>query len=404
MRMNPNQFVQKRGEELDAKRFISVGPGGLYDTRNSSMVSGSAAPETELAKYQSQRDALKSAMDGAKNRGEPATYISGLQDKLDETNDKISLLSKGKPNSSMVERSTKTLTGLLAKRDAGEPLTHQDYIDAIGAQGAIESNTHAVVDPNTGTVTYVQNTVPNEYSVQTLFGKGARPSQQPTGGISTNPVPGQVTQSQAGNAKVTTIQGQGARPAEAEVKVLSEGDALKGQLVDIGTLFRPQWTGPIAGRVGAFKQSSTGNASEPGRADFIAKSQVYYDRTVKFITGAQMSEVETKRLIKEIPNPNDPPDVFQAKLKSAQSIIDYTVKAYQQNMRQGGVRVIGGNTVSPNQAAQPYGNQGPIVKPYTGTSGQSNLNPPVNVMTATNPQTGERVQSLDGGKSWQPMQ
>jgi hypothetical protein len=137
-----------------------------------------------------------------------------------------------------------------------------------------------------------------------------------------------------------------AKPGEAELKVLSEGDALRGHLQDLDKLYKPDFVGPISGRLGYAAAATIGN--EPQRAEFIAQANLYKNRLIKFITGAQMSEVETKRLINEIPDALDPPATFEAKRKISEKNIDYVNTAYQQNMKQGGVRRIGGNPVSPN--------------------------------------------------------
>lgn len=59
--------------------------------------------------------------------------------------------------------------------------------------------------------------------------------------------------------------------------------------------------------------------------------------------------------------------------------------------------------IAPDQASNlldvPYGGMVKGKKPQTGTTTQ--LSQPV---TATNPKTGQKIQSLDGGKTWQPVQ
>ena len=240
-------------------------------------------------------------------------------------------------NDTQYERALAGLKELYLAKQEGKKLSGKDYANAIGHASAIESTSRAVQDPNTGQITFISNVVPDLFSVKSLFGN-APPVHTGQFGAT----------SRIGNQRVTVIPGPGARPGEAEVKVLSEGDALRGILADTKKLFNPDWVGPVAGRYGEIRQKYIGQ-NEPGRAEFIAKSNQYKNRLIKFITGAQMSEVETTRLINEIPDPNDPPSTYQAKLKTSNDNIDYVMRAYQQNMQQGNIRPIGGNPVSPNQ-------------------------------------------------------
>lgn len=299
--------------------------------------------QTTLGKLQNERKVLATAY------GETHPLVQQYDDKIQK---EIS----NRENSTQYERSTQGLTGLLGKKSRGEPLTQQDYIDALGWQAAIESTSRAVQDPNTGQVTFISNAVPDPYSVKALFGNAPQ-------------TPGkQGATTRFGNQNVTVVPGPGARPAEAEIKVLSEGDALRGILADTRQLFNPKWVGPLAGRVGDIKQQYIGQ-DEPGRAEFIAKSNQYKNRLIKFITGAQMSEVETKRLINEIPGPLDPPSTYEAKLKTSNDNIDYVMRAYQQNMKQGNIRPVGGNPVSPSQVEvkQPAPNAVTKPTPLTNT-------------------------------------
>lgn len=296
--------------------------------------------QSPLGKLQNERKAL------AQQLGEAHPLVQQYDDRIKKE-------INYKENNTQYERSTQGLTGLLGKKSRGEKLTQQDYIDALGWQAAIESTSRAVQDPNTGQVTFISNAVPDAYSVKALFGN-APPTSSGKQGATTR----------FGNQNVTVIPGPGARPAEAEIKVLSEGDALRGILADTRKLFNPAWVGPVAGRVGDIKQQYIGQ-DEPGRAEFIAKSNQYKNRLIKFITGAQMSELETKRLINEIPGPLDPPSTYQAKLKTSNDNIDYVMRAYQQNMKQGNIRQIGGNPVSPSQGVEVKSPAKPIAKEKT---------------------------------------
>lgn len=213
--------------------------------------------------------------------------------------------------------------------EAGQTVTNEDkqkaslYYNFLNQPKMDQSG--AILQPSLG----------NQFDPSSNFGR--QPAAAPQG------VPGGPQPTVLPGGRGTVTPGQ-VKPGEAEMKLLSESDALKGHLQDLDKRYKPDWVGPLSGRFGAL-QAATAGAS-PERSDFMAQAALYKNRLIKFITGAQMSEAETSRLIREIPDTNDPPTTFEAKRKISEANIDYVTKAYQQNMRQAGVRQIGGNPVS----------------------------------------------------------
>jgi hypothetical protein len=320
---NPSNQAQLRQKETQA--LLNSGIPELQklgdERRKADRIDPALAPEGE--KY---RLALEQAMQS----GDPKA-IKDAQDNYDlwkQTQEKKSLA-----NSSTMERAHQTLIGLTLKKENGEKLTREDILNARQAQSIIEAQSTATRDPNTGAITMVQNRAPDEYSVDSLLGN-VRPK-----------VTGEV--GHTGGKTVAVLEGPGARPSEGEMTKLSSTDALKGVMADVEKDFKPEYVGPIAGRVGNVLGATIGNSPEQAR--FRAKMTLYKNRLIKIITGAQMSEQEVPRLMAEIPNELDPSTNFLEKWRAAIENIDYEIKAYKQNMQQGNVRQIGGNPVSPNQ-------------------------------------------------------
>ena len=163
-----------------------------------------------------------------------------------------------------------------------------------------------------------------------------------------------------GGGRGTITPGE-AKPGEAELKILSESDALRQHLKDLDKSFKDEYVGPAAGRVGGLRQSMGGllvPELSQNEADFRAQAALYKNRLIKFVTGAQMGEAETKRLINEIPDANDPPTTFKAKRDISEKNIEYVTKAYQRNMERAGIRIIGGtNSTAPSGPRLPTSSQ-----------------------------------------------
>ena len=329
----------------------------------------------------------------AKKSGDPAR-IEMAQKNYDLV--AAGLEKKSEPNSSTMERAHQTLIRLKLKNENGEKMTREDILNARQAQSIIESQSTATRDPNTGTITMVQNRVPDDYSVDSLLGN-VRPKS--TGEVG-----------HTGGKTVSVIDGPGARPSDAEMKILSEGDVLNQTLTELQKTFNKEFTGPVAGRVGSIVGATFGNPND--RAEFIANAAIYKNRTIKFITGAQMSESETARLINEIPDVNDPPATFEAKMKVAKRNQELVIAAYKKNMQQGNIRPIGGNDLStptnPALSAVPGASQLPNPAAPNQPALQNVSPPPVSppppassISKAPALQTPSSAIDVGGWKVWQ---
>jgi len=258
---------------------------------------------------------------------------AGQTSTADQIAERIKKLNSSE--NSQTQEMIQYITDIKRRIAAGESVSQQEKDKAVMSYRYLTQprmdQSGAVIQPSFG----------NEYDPSTGFGRQPQPAP---GGVPGGPAP---TVLPGGRGTVTPGQ---VKPGEAEIKVLSESDALKGHLQDLDQKYKPEYVGPLAGRAGAFGAAfgtkETGTALSPERSEFIAQAALYKNRLIKFITGAQMGEAETARLIKEIPDANDPPTTFEAKRKISETNIDYVTKAYQQNMTQAGVRKIGGNPVT----------------------------------------------------------
>ena len=97
----------------------------------------------------------------------------------------------------------------------------------------------------------------------------------------------------------------------AERTSIAEGEAAIDSLNNIKSLFDEKFVGPIAGRAGTVGELFGANPQE--QSSFIAATAAFKNQIIKEITGAQMSEVEAKRILKQVPDVNNPPTVWMAR-------------------------------------------------------------------------------------------
>lgn len=96
-------------------------------------------------------------------------------------------------------------------------------------------------------------------------------------------------------------------------KSVSELNTVIGTINDIGTLWKPDFTSQVTGRTGAVREF-TGDISTE-EVQFRQKLKDVTDQLLRARSGAAITEGEYNRLAKMLPQPTDPPNVFQAKLE-----------------------------------------------------------------------------------------
>ena len=79
---------------------------------------------------------------------------------------------------------------------------------------------------------------------------------------------------------------------------------------------KDDWIGPIAGRVSKGKITVPGLNVDPDLAEFSADTATLKNAVIKATTGAAMSEPEAQRIMEQIPDLTDKPEVWAAKAKT----------------------------------------------------------------------------------------
>lgn len=103
-------------------------------------------------------------------------------------------------------------------------------------------------------------------------------------------------------------------------------------------------TGPIAGRVDPILGTFGWTSQE--QEDFMAATSAFRNQIIKEITGAQMSEVEAKRILKQVPQETDPPARWEAKWRQSKKNLEMLQKRRLEILQQSGLQVPGGQTIN----------------------------------------------------------
>lgn len=134
-----------------------------------------------------------------------------------------------------------------------------------------------------------------------------------------------------------------AKPAAAsERTAIAETNASLDALNNLETLFNKSTTvtGPIAGRFETAK-GFFGLSSED-QENLLAATSAFKNKVIKDITGAQMSEQEAKRIMKQIPLETDPPARWRAKKKQTEINLRAIQERRIQVLQQSGIVAPGG--------------------------------------------------------------
>ena len=129
----------------------------------------------------------------------------------------------------------------------------------------------------------------------------------------------------------------GKPPAAAERTALAEGAASIDALNNLNSLYKKTFVGPVAGRAG--KARNVFGLNPEQQSNFLAATAAFRNSIIKQITGAQMSEPEAKRILKQIPDETDPPTVWKAKWQQSKKNIEMMQKRRKQVLKESGLKV-----------------------------------------------------------------
>lgn len=135
---------------------------------------------------------------------------------------------------------------------------------------------------------------------------------------------------------ISLTLGQPASPTERQA--IASGRASLDALDNLKTLFDSTQTktGPIVGRLAPTK-GLFGLTTDEQEA-FMAATSAFKNAIIKEITGAQMSEQEANRIMKQVPDITDPPTRWQAKWQQSKKNLEMMQKRRMEILQQSGLR------------------------------------------------------------------
>ena len=121
--------------------------------------------------------------------------------------------------------------------------------------------------------------------------------------------------------------------AEVQIRDIQQGLAT---VKSLHKKSKGNWTGPIQGRYGGFKENWVGLPTE--QADFYASVQNVNNMLIYLRSGKQINETEYKRLVKEMPGATLPDSVFKARLGRFERELNTIIETRQGEYRKAGYR------------------------------------------------------------------
>jgi hypothetical protein len=136
-----------------------------------------------------------------------------------------------------------------------------------------------------------------------------------------------------------TVVNVGTPPASpTERKEIAETRASIDALNNLKELYDSSQTktGPIAGRISPIA-GLVGMTTDEQEA-FMAATSAFKNAIIKEITGAQMSEVEAARIMKQVPDITDPSTRWNAKWEQSKKNLEFLQKRRSEVLRQSGLK------------------------------------------------------------------
>ncbi len=151
--------------------------------------------------------------------------------------------------------------------------------------------------------------------------------------------------------------GQPASPAERTA--IAESRASMDALDNMKTLFDSAQTktGPITGRTSPL--AGLVGLTTDEQESFMAATSAFKNQVIKDITGAQMSEQEAARIMKQIPDIIDPPARWRAKWEQTKKNLEFLQRRREEVLRQSGLKVPTAEEVPTTSPVQSQETSGP---------------------------------------------
>ncbi len=137
------------------------------------------------------------------------------------------------------------------------------------------------------------------------------------------------------NGVTGPVQEKPERVSEIELGKQADVENLRIASKEIEKNFDKRFVGPLQGRLNTAAQTFDKTASTK-RANFITGLASYRNSVIKAITGAQMSEPEATRIMKQLPNEKMSETDFKAKLRLSRLLLEQGLEKRRKQLSAGG--------------------------------------------------------------------
>ena len=110
----------------------------------------------------------------------------------------------------------------------------------------------------------------------------------------------------------------------------SQLSTLKDSFQRVRELYKPEYVGAVAGRLGGLQEATTGLPQE--QAAFYADLADIQNTLIYLKSGKQINESEYQRLLKQIPDKNLPESVFNARMQEFERVMNDVERSRASNM------------------------------------------------------------------------
>lgn len=140
-------------------------------------------------------------------------------------------------------------------------------------------------------------------------------------------------------------------PSSGQQKEIAELRSSEDALFDLRDLFDKSFVGLFEGPKG--RALNVFGLNPDKQAEFLAASATLENKVIKDITGAQMSEQEASRILRQVPRPSDADNVWAAKFKQTLKNIERIRRRKIEIIKQSGLREpITTETIVPSQQTE----------------------------------------------------
>jgi hypothetical protein len=154
-----------------------------------------------------------------------------------------------------------------------------------------------------------------------------------------NPETGQVEKTNIPSSKVASTTVNVSPASASERTAIAETNTSMDILDNLKVLFdNPKTrTGPLVGRIDPILGVIGKTSME--QEDFMAATSAFKNKIIKEITGAQMSEPEAKRIMKQVPDIGDVPKRWLAKWNQSRKNLEMLQARRKEVLKQSGIKV-----------------------------------------------------------------